>query len=270
MFRLNCTWRRLYVLLLALVVHGLAADSGIAEDSDDEKTRRAAIAAVLQAGGHIRVAVLEPTVDRLERLSIVEINLRDAEVDNDLLTHVGNLKEVQRLDLTDARIDDLGLLAIAHLPLRELWLQGTNITDVSAVTISGIQTLDFLQLNSTTLSDEFLHSLDSLPELEDLGLRGTQVTGAGMQHLSRHPKLKKLDVYLTAVDDAGVESLSRCKTLTFLGLSKTKISSQVFEHLAKLPRLTDADLTGNRSISTAEVLAFEAANPRCDIEWYRK
>ncbi|WP_413432619.1 hypothetical protein [Crateriforma spongiae] len=201
---------------------------------------------------------------------IDEVNLRDAEVDNALLIHVGNLKEVRRLDLSGAEIDDEGVLSIAHLPLRELWLQSTNITDRSAETISKIKTIDFLQLNSNQLSDEFLANLKSMPNLRDLGLRGTRVTSDGMAYLARHPKLKELDVYHTVVDDAGVESLTECKSLTFIGLSMTKITENVFPHLARMPKLTDADLTGNRPISTDSVLAFERDQPRIDIEWYRK
>ena len=258
------------VSLLALTVS--VSNTGIAraDDSPDSGKRKAAIAAILQAGGYIRVVVPQPTADRLERLPISEVNLREAKVDNTLLVHVGNLKEVRRLDLSYANIDDAGLKTIAHLPLRELWLQSTNITDASAVTISRIKTLDFLQLNSTDLSDEFLKTLTPMPKLTDLGLRGTDVTGDGMQHLQRHSKLKKLDVYHTAVDDTGVEALTRCKSLTFVGLSKTQITDQVFQNLAKLPNLTDADLSANRLVSTDAVLAFERAYPKCDIEWYRK
>ena len=258
------------VSLLALIVSVSNTSIASAEDSPDSGKRKAAIAAILQAGGYIRVVVPQPTADRLERLPISEVNLRDAEVDNALLAHVGNLKEVRRLDLSYADIDDAGLKTIAHLPLRELWLQSTNITDASAATISRITTLDFLQLNSTNLSDEFLKQLTSMPKLTDLGLRGTDVTGDGMQHLQRHSKLKKLDVYHTAVNDAGVEALSRCKTLKFIGLSKTQITDRVFESLAKLPNLSDADLSANRAVSTNAVLPFERAHPKCDIEWYRK
>jgi len=258
------------ISLLALTVPVSSPDIAHADDSDDAGKRKAAIAAILKAGGYIRVSVPRPTVDRLERLSITEVNLREAEVDNALLIHVGNLKEVRQLDLSFANIDDEGVLKIAHLPLRELWLQSTNITDASATTISGIKTLDFLQLNSTKLSDDFLKELAAMSKLEDVGLRGTLVTGDGMQHLVRHPRLKKLDVYSTAVDDAGVASLSQCKTLTFVGLSDTKITNRVFEHLAELPNLTKADLSANRDVSTEAVLAFEEVHPKCDIEWHRK
>ena len=158
--------------------------------------RWAAFAAIRQAGGDLQMGIGRP--GRLEKWfgaelfgTVNKVDLREGKADNALLAHVAALKELRRLDLSDADINDDGLRLIVHLPLRELWLQGTKITDASAATLSTISSLDFLQLNATSVSDAFLERLAPLPELEDLGLRGTQVTGVGMKYLSRHPKLKK-------------------------------------------------------------------------------
>lgn len=237
--------------------------------------RWAAFAAIRQAGGDVRMSIAEP--GRLEKCfgaelfgTVNNIDLRKGAADNALLAHIAALKELRELDLSNADIDDEGLRLIVHLPLRELWLQETNITDASAMMLFKIKSLEFLQLNATSVSDAFLERLDALPDLEDLGLRGTRVTGAGMKYLSRHPKLKKLDVYSTDVDDSGVEYLIACQSLTRVGLSMTKITDAVFQHLDKLSNLTDADLTANAPVTTEAVLAFEKSHPKCDIEWYRK
>jgi hypothetical protein len=236
--------------------------------------RKAAVAAIREAGGQIQMEMGTPS--RLESWfgpelfgNVLKIDLRDSKkVDNDLLTQIGVLKELRRLDLSSAHIDDEGLRRIAHLPLEELWLQSTQISDKSAATLSKMPTLNFLQLNATSLSDEFLENLQPLPALQRLGLRGTRVTGAGMKFLPRHPILTELDVYHTKVDDAGVEQLAACQLLTSLGLSMTQVTNQTFEQLAKLPNLTDADLSANRHVTTEAVLDFEKNHPKCDIEWY--
>lgn len=237
--------------------------------------RKAAFSAIRQAGGDIRMGIREPSL--LEEWfgaelfgSVEEVNLRKGQADNALLAQIGALKEVRRLDLSNADIDDEGLHKIVHLPLLELWLQETKITDASAATLSQIKSLNFLQLNATSLSDAFLEHLQPLPKLKDLGLRGTRVTSAGMQYLPRHPRLTDLDVYHTEVDDAGVERLVDCQSLTSLGLSMTRVTDHVFQHLARLPNLTDANLSANRPVTTEAVLAFEKAHPKCDIEWYGK
>lgn len=234
--------------------------------------RRSALSAVQRAGAKIRWSAGPPSL--LERLfgrevfgNVVEISLRSGHADNALLQHVRVLAELRELDLSDAEIDDQGLLAIARLPLRQLWLQSTRITDASAEILSQMKTLDFLQLNGTAVSDRFLERLEPLPALANLGLRGTSVTSAGMKYLARHPQLRVLDVYHTTVDDAGVAALGRCPALEDLGLSLTNISADVFSYLEELPNLTYVDLNGNRSITAEAVQAFEQSHPRCDVEW---
>jgi Leucine-rich repeat (LRR) protein len=238
------------------------------------RTRRAAIAAIQKAGGNIEMNTRDPSL--LEGWfgsevfgTVNKIDLREGEVDNALLAHLAALKELQGLDLSNADIDDEGLGHIEHLPLRELWLQGTDITDASAARLSKMTSLTFLQLNTTQLSDAFLEHLAPLPELENLGLRGTNVTSNGMKYLSRHPQLKRLDVYYTKVDDSGVAHLVDCPLLTYLGLSMTLITDAVFEHLDKLANLTDADLSGNQEVTTDAVLEFEKSHSTCDVEWYQ-
>jgi hypothetical protein len=240
------------------------------------RQRRAALAAIRQAGGNIQMYYREPGSESLLEEwfgrelfePVMKVDLRAGKVDNDLLRQIGVLKELRRLDLSNARIDDDGIRQIAHLPLQELWLQETKITDASAATLSQIKSLNFLQLNATSVSDSFLERLEPLPELENLGLRGTRVTSAGMKYVTRHSKLKDLDVYQTDVDDSGVLSLVDCPSLTSLGLSMTKVTDGVFEHLARLPNLEDADLSAS-PVTTEAVLAFEKAHPKCDIEWYQ-
>jgi hypothetical protein len=236
--------------------------------------RKAALAAVRQAGGAIQMDVGNRT--RLEEWfgsafgNVSKIDLRNGKADNALLAEIAVLKEIRALDVSGANIDDEGVRQIAHLPLRELWLQGTHITDASAATLSRMKTLDFLQLNATALSDNFLEQLEPLPALGRFGLRGTQVTGAGMKYLSRHPALRELDVYHTKVDDAGVRSLVECRLLTSLGLSMTGITNDVFDTLEKLPTLTNVDLSANRPITNEAVSTFQTAHPQCKIERYGK
>src|SRR6478752_4503020 len=220
--------------------------------------RKAAFAAIRKAGGTILVHPTDapPWVRSLGIMelmgSVNQVDLRKGKVDDDLMTHVGRLTELRRLDLSGADIDDEGLRRIARLPIYELWLQGTHISDRSAETFSKMKQLEFLQLNATTITDGFLEHLESLPKLESLGLRGTKVTSEGMKYLPRHPRLKKVDVYQTAVGDAGAKYLAQCPLLTDVGLSMTAITDEAFLSLGKLPNLEHVDVTANRAIS-AEV-----------------
>ena len=263
----NATRRLVRALLIAFVALALPDVLARANDVSESGKRKAAIAAILQAGGEIRV-VTSATAEMLERLPINSVDLSEATVSNELLLHVANLQEVTRLNLSFAEIDDIGLRTIAHLPLRELWLQSTNITDASAATISKMETLSFLQLNSLSLSDQFLAELKGLPNLKILGLRGTLVTGDGMKHLSRHPKLSELDVYKTEVDDTGVDALTACQMLRFIGLSNTRITNDVLQKLSNVPRLSRVDLSGNRVLRQESIATFRKNHPTCRVEGY--
>lgn len=268
-------FRRLRVSLRTVLIGTACLAFAFAWFAHYARTRTAALASIRAVGGKIEMEAHAPT--QLERWfgaelfgSVNGIDLRKCEVDNGLLAQVAVLKETCHLDLSYAEIDDSGVALITHLPLRELWLQNTKITDASGAILSRVGTLTFLQVNATALTDEFLKQLAPLPALEDLGLRGTRVTGSGMTYLSRHPRLKELDVYSTDVDDRGVEQLTDCRSLTHAGLSMTQVTDDVFQHLGKLPRLASADLSGNRMVTTEAVLAFEKKHPQCNIEWYGK
>ena len=87
--------------------------------------------------------------------AVLEIDMRKGSTDNELLMHIGKLNELRRLNLSSVSIDDEGLRLIAHLPLTELWLQSTQITDSAAETLSKMKTLQKLSLNATSLSDSF-------------------------------------------------------------------------------------------------------------------
>jgi hypothetical protein len=236
------------------------------------RQRRAAIAAIEAAGGKVRMASrsrswIEDWLASDFRGAVSNVELRKCNVTNELIAHVAVLTELRELDLSSTPVDDDDLKKIAHLPLRELWLQSTRITDASASTLSGMTNLNFLQLNATGLTDAFLRDLAALPHLQKLGLRGAPVTDQGLEFLSRHPQLMELDLYQTAVTDVGVETLINCQQLQDLGLSMTKVTSGVFQRLAQMPHLTDVDLSAN-NVTTEEVLEFEQAHPQCDVEWY--
>lgn len=236
--------------------------------------RTIALAAIRKAGGKVEFYWAPPGWNqRLESWfgkdlfgKVRSVDLREGKADNDLMKHIAVLEELKELDLSYAPIDNEGVRQIAHLPLRQLWLQSTKITDASAETLAPMKTLEFLALNATSISDPFLEKLPALPELTHLGLRGSKVTGAGMKYLPQHPKLKSLDVYSTSVDDAGVQSLAECQGLTDLGLSMTKISDDALLSIAKLPKLEHVDLSANQTLTEEAVKAFKAGHPTCDVE----
>src|SRR5580698_6471849 len=99
------------------------------------------------------------------------------------------------------------------------WLLGTP-TDFNAPSSSlkssdywlgrlrGMTSLQTLGLSDSTITDQSLDVVESLPDLRYLGLNHTAITDAGLKHLRGLPQLEGLDLSETRVTDRGLASLA--------------------------------------------------------------
>ena len=135
--------------------------------------------------------------------------------------------------------------------------------------------------------DDLAMFVAAFPRIEQLDVSSSPVTDESLEHIGRLPMLWYLKARHTDVTDAGVKHLTNCSQLQFVELDGTQITDAAIADLAKLPRLcrlsvsgtavTDAglahlqgnlflslDVSGTR-ITDAGIAAFQAANPRCDV-----
>lgn len=104
-----------------------------------------------------------------------------------------------------------------------------------------------VRLAESTVTDEDLRCLGSLPDLERLDLRATRITDAGLAHLKGCPRLRSLTlISVSRVTDAGLEHLKGLAHLEQLDLQGTGVTSKGLVHLDKLPRLRALKLSGER------------------------
>jgi hypothetical protein len=79
----------------------------------------------------------------------------------------------------------------------------------------GMETVLYLWLEGTKITDKGLGALRRLARLRTLGLRGTAITDAGLEHVKSLGTLRFLDVSDTKVSDGGVkrlqEALPNCR-----------------------------------------------------------
>ena len=71
------------------------------------------------------------------------------------------------------------------LPVVEIDLLGTQVTDAGLVHLKGLSSLNWLDLDGTQLTDAGLIDLKGLSSLERLDLHQTQVTEGGVQELQQ-------------------------------------------------------------------------------------
>ncbi len=150
----------------------------------------------------------------LERLSIDYMACTDAS-----MTHLRGLKRLRELSITafqfiswrsDAqpRITDEGLRHLSGLrSLERLDIQSPVITDVGVENLKGLTQLRSLAFYSPKITDAGLAHLNGLSRLEYLELSGSQVTDAGLGQLKGLAQLRYVYLYGTKVTDQGVKDL---------------------------------------------------------------
>jgi hypothetical protein len=79
------------------------------------------------------------------------------------------------LDLRGTMISDLGLKELSHLPLREMDLTGTRISDASQHQWALFSALESLDLSETEVAVKTLDELTKLPRLRYLSLSSSRI-----------------------------------------------------------------------------------------------
>uniref|UniRef100_A0A3B4AJ77 UBX domain-containing protein n=1 Tax=Periophthalmus magnuspinnatus TaxID=409849 RepID=A0A3B4AJ77_9GOBI len=142
-------------------------------------------------------------------------------------------------------VTDSGMSALSRLTL----LCELDLTDYTHVTDQGVRhlctlTLRKLSLSNTQVSDAGLPFLQGLQELQDLCLDRTTVTSQGVADLIVHlPLLQVLGLASTHVGDSVVrKGLIRCNQLVKINLSRTRITDQL--KVLKRMNLAQVNLDG--------------------------
>lgn len=210
------------------------------------------------------------TDKRLQRIDFAELyflSLLDTSVTDKgiaLLESATNLQEVSISSnvLTDAcmetlcRLPALRSLLIHDAPLitdqgiaqlqirenlRELYLDGTQLSDDGICSFTHLTLIRSLSLDRTLVTDEGVSQLAPLPNLKLLTLEETAVVGYGLCKL-----LTATDIYLDGcpiADDAVDEFATHLKGLRRLSLKDTPITDDCLDALSTLPQLESLRLT---------------------------
>jgi Leucine-rich repeat (LRR) protein len=112
-------------------------------------------------------------------------------------------------------------------------LHGAKVSDTTLEHISGITSLESLNVGSTMLTDVGLERITTLPNLKELTMGGTELGDAGLQALRQMPALVYLDlsgrqgtdknVWTIAMSEVGLEAVLTLKNLRELRFGCTSI-----------------------------------------------
>lgn len=118
-----------------------------------------------------------------------------------------------------------------------LMLRLTQITDDSMSEIASLKQLRHLNLGNTAVTDEGLAPLGSLPNLVGLYFEGAEhITGAGLRPLASG-RLSKLSLRVTPTTDDGIKSIQEIISLEHLDLGYTGVTDKALVGLARLSKL---------------------------------
>lgn len=179
------------------------------------------------------------------------------------------------VSLRKTRIDNDGLKYLVHLPLEQLWLNGTNVDAGGLAYLTDIPTLKNLYLGNTHMDDRAADLIAKKMKLTTLGIGGTAITLGGIKALAASPNLEKSMVNLDLsnldlgndvfsalkpfrklqnldcsnnqrIDGGAFPALAQLNTVNQLSLASTNISDKDLEKLVKMQQLVVLDLSNTK------------------------
>jgi hypothetical protein len=158
------------------------------------------------------------------------------------------------------------LIETSKETLRELVLDGTQISDDDLARLKDHTGLKTLWLKSTPITSQGVRHLEKLTQLESLHLTGSNVDDDVGETLKKLTNLSSVGLSITRAGDKTAESLSQLPHLQRIGLSRTAVTDDAIESLSQIesPRLINLQRT---NVSEAAIDQLKKALPKCDIRY---
>jgi hypothetical protein len=189
-----------------------------------------------QEAKYSNIQITETSLKYISRMrKLKSLSLSGCSVKDDWLIHIEHLP-LEAVALSDCDITDNGMLHLAKIKtLRSLHVNGCHrIGDRGVEIISGLP-LDDLHLSRTSITNAGVKSLTACKSLEKLNLSGTSISSAAYPELSRMPSLLALDLSEVAVTPKDLESLKKAPKLWSLNLEDCGLHDDALKALADFP-----------------------------------
>lgn len=194
-------------------------------------------------------------IDALERLGVATATSTEVIAGEALLT-----------DNDVALLKQLPLLKslVLYVPVSDSGkvLGPSPLSDEGLRHLTGLPTLERLELSWTSIGDGGLAHLRPLNLLRHLELQGTRVTDKGLDVLLDLHNLERLNLNNTAVSDAGLRKLASVKRLRELKFVRTRVSDDGLVSLKELPKLERIQLGGPQITDTGMAIVKELESLR--------
>jgi Leucine rich repeat len=184
---------------------------------------------------------------------------------------IERLPGIRFLKVENATFDPrLFAASVAHLnDLEWLLLSDSDADDQVLSALEKTPNLIWLDLHSTSITDEGTIAFRNMGKLRTLILSETKVTDVSMTALEHLSSLERLELRRTCIGDKGVERMAGLKNLRRLILADTQVTPACLATLAKLPNLDQLDVSGT-AIKEADLEQFKLECPKVYVlcEWF--
>lgn len=142
---------------------------------------------------------------------------------------------IRSLSLVDRGLVDDDILLFRRLSMVDTLILANNfsLTDRGLNGLCDIQSLRWLYVGGTQISDDALHSFNRLSNLESLGLGKTDISGAGLAMLVNLNGLRELQLNQTRVSDSELRQMKNFPNLIKLNLSSTRVTDEGLRQLVE-------------------------------------
>jgi hypothetical protein len=200
---------------------------------------------------------------------VVAVDLVGGHADDALMTHIGRLHHLERLNLNTttlwgtglARLENLTAPQLPALPtprisdddlahlagmtkLEQLDLVGPLITNKGLTNLAGMRQMESLRLIDTKITT--LEPIRGLAQLKVLSLSGSPIGDEGLSTLKGFTSLQWLELGGTRLTDAGIAHLSTLSNLAMLDLNRTRVGDAGVWLVLDLPRIMSLNLYDTR------------------------
>ncbi len=173
---------------------------------------------------------------------VVTVDLVGGRADDALMTHIGGLTHLQRLNLNGTSLTATGLARLERLTALEiLALPNEPFTDDDLAHLAGMTKLkQFHVYLGAQITDRGLSHLAKMRQMKSLWLINTQITT--LEPIRGMTQLKQLNLHGAPITDEGLKPLADFTGLQWLSLGGSKVTDAGITHFSTLSNLVMLDL----------------------------
>jgi internalin A len=173
--------------------------------------------------------------------NLKKLNVRGTRIADETLGILGELRQIEWLDIANTGVTDNGLENLAPLTnLKHLGMGRSRVSDAAAGVIRILSTLESIDLGGPRgtarnqrnrgigpLPSGLVSALTELKELRVIKLGHSEADADSLRKLTTLPNVEKLGLEgCQAVDDKALEVLAGWKRLQFLDVQETKVTAK--------------------------------------------